>query len=392
MAITVSTNNVIGTQKLATVVALEVAKKAGFLKLASKDYFGSQINGKMKAGQSYDFILPDAGNTVDGLVADPRAIAERKVTLNIKSKVNSVETNALEGVTDLQWEKEIAKTYAANLINTILKEEVSKAAKEATTVFVGSGFKPIAEAGAYLQSITTEDLQGFIDPMAQAVLAANGQAFVPTGAPDALYGKGTLGNFQGVDYKAERWLDKVKVNLTAESAGVAGYTASTAQGDPAKLQLSGVSGTIKAGTPIFVDGCYACDTIGMETNAPYAFIALGDVTANGVISAQPIYTANNGTRTCSKAPEAGDSVSLPDNGNYGLAYIRATDAYNFSQVDKLDIKLSKEAGVGDVDGLRVTCNQFTDGKSATNMTRWDLVYMAGTIEPRLVSVAMFKNA
>lgn len=392
MAITVSTNNVIGTQKLATVVALEVAKKAGFLKLASKDYFGSQINGKMKAGQSYDFILPDAGNTVDGLVADPRAIAERKVTLNIKSKVNSVETNALEGVTDLQWEKEIAKTYAANLINTILKEEVSKAAKEATTVFVGSGFKPIAEAGAYLQSITTEDLQGFIDPMAQAVLAANGQAFVPTGAPDALYGKGTLGNFQGVDYKAERWLDKVKVNLTAESAGVAGYTASTANGDPAKLQLSGVSGTIKAGTPIFVDGCYACDTIGMETNAPYAFIALGDVTANGVISAQPIYTANNGTRTCSKAPEAGDSVSLPDNGNYGLAYIRATDAYNFSQVDKLDIKLSKEAGVGDVDGLRVTCNQFTDGKSATNMTRWDLVYMAGTIEPRLVSVAMFKNA
>ena len=392
MAITVSTNNVIGTQKLATVVALEVAKKAGFLKLASKDYFGSQINGKMKAGQSYDFILPDAGNTVDGLVADPRAIAERKVTLNIKSKVNSVETNALEGVTDLQWEKEIAKTYAANLINTILKEEVSKAAKEATTVFVGSGFKPIAEAGAYLQSITTEDLQGFIDPMAQAVLAANGQAFVPTGAPDALYGKGTLGNFQGVDYKAERWLDKVKVNLTAESAGVAGYTASTANGDPAKLQLSGVSGTIKAGTPIFVDGCYACDTIGMETNAPYAFIALGDVTANGVISAQPIYTANNGTRTCSKAPEAGDSVSLPDNGNYGRAYIRATDAYNFSQVDKLDIKLSKEAGVGDVDGLRVTCNQFTDGKSATNMTRWDLVYMAGTIEPRLVSVAMFKNA
>ena len=392
MAITVSTNNVIGTQKLATVVALEVAKKAGFLKMASKDYFGSQINGKMKAGQSYDFILPDAGNTVDGLVADPRAIAERKVTLNIKSKVNAVETNALEGVTDLQWEKEIAKTYAANLINTILKEEVSKAAKEATTVFVGSGFKPIAEAGAYLQSITTEDLQGFIDPMAQAVLAANGQAFVPTGAPDALYGKGTLGNFQGVDYKAERWLDKVKVNLSAESAGVQGYTASTAQGDPAKLQLSGVSGTIKAGTPIFVDGCYACDTIGMETNAPYAFIALGDVTANGVISAQPIYTANNGTRTCSKAPEAGDSVSLPDNGNYGLAYIRATDAYNFSQVDKLDIKLSKEAGVGDVDGLRVTCNQFTDGKSATNMTRWDMCYMAGTVEPRLVSVAMFKNA
>lgn len=392
MAVTVSTNNTIETQKLATVVALEVAKNAGFLKLASKDYFGSQINGNMKAGQSYDFILPDAGNTVDGLVANPRDIVERKVSLSIKNKVNSVKTNALEGVTDIKWEKEIGPSYAANLINKTLKEEVGKAVKEATTVFVGSGFKPIAEAGAYLQSITTEDLQGFIDPMAQAVLAANGQAFVPTGSPDALYGKGTLGNFQGVDYKSERWLDKVKVNLTAESAGVAGYTASTAQTDPAKIQLSGVSGTIKAGTPIFVDGCYACDTIGMETNAPYAFIAMGDVSANGVISAQPIYTADNGTRTCSKAPAAGDSVTLPDNGNYGLAYIRAKDAYNFSQVDKLDIKFSKEAAVGDVDGLRVSLNQWTDGTSAENFSRWDFTYLAGTVEPRLVTLAMFKNA
>ena len=388
MAITVSTNNVIGTQKLATVVALEVAKKAGFLKMASKDYFGSQINGKMKAGQSYDFILPDAGNTVDGLVADPRAIAERKVTLSIKSKVNSVETNALEGVTDLQWEKEIAKTYAANLINTILKEEVQNAVKEATTCFVGSGFKPIAEAGAYLQSITTEDLQGFIDPMAQAVLAANGQAFVPTGSPDALYGKGTLGVFQGVEYQAERWLPKIKVDLTVASAAVTGFSTG-ASADT--LGVSGITGTIKAGTPIFVDGCYACDTIGMETNAPYAFIALED-SNDGSVKVNKIYTAENGTRTCSVAPSADMKVSVPDNGNYDMAYVRADGAYNFSQVDKLDIKLSKEAGVGDVDGLRVTCNQFTDGKSATNMTRWDMCYMAGTVEPRLVTVAMFKNA
>jgi hypothetical protein len=128
----------------------------------------------------------------------------------------------------------------------------------------------------------------------------------------------------------------------------------------------------------------------METNAPYAFIAQSDVTANGVISAQPIYTADNGNRTCSKAPSAGDTVTLPENGNYGRAYIRAKDAYNFSQVDKLDIKLSKEAAVGDVDGLRVSLNQFTDGLSATNFSRWDFTYVAGTVENRLVTLAMFK--
>ena len=380
MAVTVSTNNTILTQKLATVVALEVAKNAGFLKLASKDYFGSQINGNMKAGQSYDFILPDAGNTVDGLVANPRDIEERKVTLTIKNKVNSVKTNALEGVTDIKWEKEIGPSYAADLVNKTLKEEVNKAAKEANTCFVGSGFKPIAEAGAFIQSITTEDTQGFIDPMAQAVLAANGQAFVPTGAPDALYGKGTLGNFQGIDYKAERWLSPVKVNLTVASAGVQSYATGTSADT---LTLSGVTGTIKAGTPIFVDGVYACDTIGMETNAPKAFIALED-SDNGAVKVNPIHTANNGTRDTSVAPSAGMSVTLPDNGNYGLAYIRAKNAYNFSQVDKLDIKLSKEAAVGDVDGLRVT--------SAENLSRWDFTYMAGTVEPRLVTLALFKNA
>lgn len=389
MAITVSTNNTIETQKLATVVALEVAKKAGFLKLASKDYFGSQINGQMKAGQSFDFILPDAGNTVDGLVADPRDIQERKVTLSIKNKVNSVRTNALEGVTDLKWEKEIGPSYAADLVNKVLKEEVGAAVKQANTCFVGSGFVPLAKAGAYLQSITTEDLQGFVDPMAQAVLAANGQMFVPTGAPDALYGKGTLGVFQGIDYKSERWLNPISVNLTTGATqGIKTYATGTSADT---ITVSGITGAIKAGTPIFVDGANACDTIGMETNAPYAFIVLEDTHTSGDIKVKPIHTAANGTRDCTKAPAAGDSITVPENGKYGLAYIRANNAYNFSQVDKLDMKFSKEAAVGDVDGLRVSLNQWTDGVSAENFSRWDFTYLAGTIEPRLVTLAMFKN-
>ena len=225
--------------------------------------------------------------------------------------------------------------------------------------------------------------------MAQAVLAANGQMFVPTGSPDALYGKGTLGVFQGVDYKSERWLQPLKVNLTTGATqGIKTY-ATGASADT--ITLSGITGELKAGTPIFVDGAYACDTIGMETNAPYAFIVQEDTYASGDIKVKPIHTAANGTRDCSKAPAAGDSISVPENGNYGLAYIRAKNAYNFSQVDKLDMKFSKEAAVGDVDGLRVSLNQWTDGVSAENFSRWDFTYLAGTVEPRLVTLAMFKN-
>lgn len=376
------------TQKLATVVALEVAKKAGFLKIGSKDYFSSQINGKMKAGQSYDFILPDAGNVVAGLVASPRTIDEKKVTLTIDNYNNSVQTNALEGITDLKWEEEIAEQYAAKLANKVISNKVAEAMLDATTAFVGQGFMPIANAGAYIQSITNEDVNGFIDPMAQAVLAANGQHFVPVGAPDSLYGKGHLGNFQGVEYETERFIKPVEVKATASNASVTSIVDNN--DGTATLTVSGITGKIAAGTPVFVDGCFACDTIGDETSSLYAFIALEDTTSDGVIKVKMPEASDIGARSISKLPESGDAVEIPAVGTYRRALIRANGAYCFSEVKELDMKLSDKGATGDVDGIRISVNSFTDGISAVNTTRWDWAYLAGTVEPRAVTVAYFK--
>lgn len=376
------------TQKLASVVALEVAKKAAFLKVGSKDYFSSQINGKMKAGQSYDFIIPDAGNVVAGLTASPRAIDEKKVTLTIENYNNSVQTDALEGITDLKWEEEIASQYAAKLANKVISEKVAEAVIKVNTAFVGSGFQPLAQAGAYLQSISTEEIVGFVDPMAQAVLAANGQQFVPNGAPGDLYGKGKLGLFQGVDYTAERFLKPLTVAATASNATVTSIADNN--DGTATLTLSGITGKIEKGTPVFVDGCFACDTIGDATSSMYAFIALEDTTSDGVVKVAMPEASDVGARSISKLPEGGEAVEIPAVGTYRMAYIRANGAYNFSEVKELDMKLSDKGAVGDVDGVRISVNSFTDGINAVNTTRWDWAYLAGTVEPRLCTLALFK--
>ncbi|MCQ2087778.1 MAG: hypothetical protein MJZ37_06935 [Bacilli bacterium] len=374
--------NTIITSKMTQILSLEMAKQAGFLKIGAKDYFSSQINGKMRAGKTYTFVLPDAGNVVEGLVASPRDIEEKKVDLTIKSYNNSVQLDALESVTDVKWEDEIAKSYAGKLMNRIVKDAVEDAATKATVAFVGEGFQPLAKAGAHLQSITPENIYGFCDPQMQAVLAANGQMFVPNGAPNDLYGKGHLGTFQGVDYTAERFLKPVVVGELANDATVVSIVDDT-------LTLSKALGDVKAGTPIWVEGVYACDTIGDETNVLYAFIVKEDA-SGAVLKVEPVEFEDIGARSISKDPANG-KVLVPAAGTYYRALLRADGAYCYSPVNTLDFDLSSTRTTGDTDGIRVFTNSFTDAKTAVNLIRWDHASMTGTVENRGVAIAYVKQ-
>lgn len=379
-------------QKLATVVALEVAKNSGWFKRGSKDYFSTQINGHMKSGNTYGFILPDSGNVVHGqgnLTASPSTINEHKVELTIDNYINAVETSALDEVINIgNWEEEVGSRFAARLVNEALQDYVAKDSKKANTAFVGAGFIPMAKAGAYLQSITTENLVGFVDPQVQAVLAANGQQFMPCGAPGDLYGKGHLGIFQNVDYSAERFLKPVVITETEKTA-IEAATASESNG----VITIALTGSVKAGTPLFIEGCKACDSLGMATDADWVYIVKEDTIGNIVIDLadEDIMSADGAKAVDFVAGFSGAAVKTVDEaGTYRMAYIRADKSYNFSEVKDLDVKLSDKGSVGDVDGIRVAVNSFTDGITAKNTTRFDWLFMAGTVDQRLVSVAYIK--
>lgn len=389
------TNEGILTQKLATVMALEVAKNAGFLKNGSKDYFSNQINGQMKAGREYTFIIPDAGNVVlDNLKATPKGIEESEVKLSLSMANNSVEYDALEAITEIgNFEEEVANRWATALIQNVIKKEVKKAALEASAAFIGKGFVPMAEASAHLMSVTDEKLVGWIDPSLQAVMATNGQQFMPCGSPNDLYAKGKLGTFQNVEYTAERFLNSIRVSEDVIEA-LTGATATFASG---KLTVTlSKSATVPAGTPIMIDGVKVCDVLGMETDTDYAFIVREDVTGTSIVfdlDKLQIRYEDNGGRMVSGLEDLEDApvYSFTEAGTYGRAYIRGANAYNFSTCKDLDIRLSDKGSVGAVDGIRVSQNAFTDGEYAKNMCRWDFIYCAGTVWPQNVVVAYVKK-
>ena len=390
-------NNVI-TSRMTQILSMKMAKNAGFLKIGSRDYFSDQINGKMRTGHSYDFVLPDAGNVVEGLVISPRAIEEKKVTLTIGNMNNSVRADALELVTDIKWEDEIADQYAGKLVNAIVRKEVEKAMPAVNTCFVGEGFRPLAKAGAHLQSIVNEKIVGFIHPQAQAIVTTNGQQFQPVGTPD-LYGKGNVGNFQGVNYTSERFLKP----LTIEAGVVNALSAAKAKNLDAdhldELGLSGVTTAantvLKAGTPIWVDGAFACDTVGDVTTVPYAFVVKEDVALSATAvtaKVEPVQFKDVGSRSISTSALGGKSISIPASGTYHAALLRAEGSYDYTPVNTMEFMLSDKTAVGDTDGIKVFANAFTDGVSAINTVRWDSPYMAGQIESRGASLVYLKDA
>ena len=392
-------NNVI-TSKMTQILSLEMAKNAGFLKIGSRDYFSDQINGKMRSGHTYSFVIPDAGNVVEGLVISPRAIDEKKVELTIGNMNNSVRADALELVTDIKWEDEVAKTYAGKLVNAIVRKEVEKAMPAVNTCFVGEGFRPLAKAGAHLQSIVNEKIVGFINPQAQAIVTTNGQQFQPVGTPD-LYGKGDVGTFQGVTYTTERFLKPLTIEQGVVDALSAAKAENLDEDHLDKLTISAITTAantpaIKAGTPIWVAGAFACDTVGDVTTVPYAFIVKEDKELTGATTAElkvePVQFKDVGSRSISTSALGGKKISVPASGTYHAALLRAEGSYDYTPVNTMEFMLSEKTSVGDTDGIKVYANAFTDGTSAINTVRWDAPYMAGQIEARGASLVYLKDA
>ena len=358
-------NNVI-TSRMTQILSMKMAKNAGFLKIGSRDYFSDQINGKMRTGHSYDFVLPDAGNVVEGLVISPRAIEEKKVTLTIGNMNNSVRADALELVTDIKWEDEVADQYAGKLVNAIVRKEVEKAMPAVNTCFVGEGFRPLAKAGAHLQSIVNEKIVGFIHPQAQAIVTTNGQQFQPVGTPD-LYGKGNVGNFQGVNYTSERFLKPLTIEAGVVNA-LSGAKAKALDADHLdELGISAVTTAadtvLKAGTPIWVDGAFACDTVGDPTTIPYAFVVKEDVALSATAvtaKVEPVQFKDVGSRSISTSAIGGKKISIPASGTYHAALLRAEGSFDYTPVNTMEFMLSDKTSVGDTDGIKVFANAFTE--------------------------------
>lgn len=397
--------NTIKTNSLAELITVRAAESAYYFTVGSKKWFKDQLIGK-RNGQTYRFVIRDVGGAYEGLAADlandKTSITEREVSLSIRNFRVLVETNAIEQVTDVRWDDEIAEPNGQKLANKAVKAIMDSDFGKVGTCFVGQGFAPMSRASGHLASITSEELFGFCDPNVEAILTSNGQQFVPVNAPD-MYSKGLLGKFHGAEYRSQRFFPSVSISTGTEFDGgavtVTSYTSGTDY-DTVVLGASTLTSSLKKGTPLFIEGVYATDTVGDPTSALHSFIVLEDATASSnaiTVKVAKVDLAGEGTKDIAKADGsawtaatiAGLKVAVPEDGLYYMGIVRANGAFEFETLDKIDANGADYEKVS-VEGLNVHQNSLVDIEKMINYTRWDLPVLAGTVEPRAVSMFLIK--
>lgn len=410
--------NTFQTNTLTELVALRFAEAGGYLTVGSRAYFKDQLAGK-RNGQTYEFVIRDTGEAVKGLAiggGDKTSLAERKVSLTLEDYHVAVATNTIEGVTDVLWDKEIAQPNAKKLINKVTREIVADDLGKCGAAFVGEGFAPLSRASGHLQSIVSDKLYGFIAPQIEAVLTTNGQQFVPVGAPP-MYKTGLLGEFHGAEYRAQRFLKPVSISSAvatflngATMASSSAFAANAVDGTLADFKIAfsspGSNLTIPAGIVIWVDGVYACDTVGDVTDELKAFVVLADkavttTDTSATLSVRMIDLsssfATSGTREAAKKDGTAlaltdfnsKSIAVPAAGDYHAGYIRADGAFEFETIDKIDVEGS-DYEKGSVEGVTMHKNKKMDIDNMVNKTRWDVVPLAGVVESRACAYVLVK--
>ena len=240
-----NTDNVINTNTRAELVLIRSAEAAPYLTVGSKNYCKDQLVGK-RNGQSYEFVIRDAGVYVEGMDITSTGsdeVIERKVTKKIKIGNVKVNTNLLEKVTDTNWDKEIAEPYgekvAKGLVQSVLADDIGRQ----NVAFVGTGWLPLFKASNYLESVSSESQYAFIDPMIDSIMQSSGKAYTPAGDVEPRFQKGLKGMVGQAEVRAQQGMPTIEISADlATELATAKVTSYTDNGDDtATLALSGVT-------------------------------------------------------------------------------------------------------------------------------------------------------
>lgn len=393
--------NTFVTNKKVDLVALRAAEAAGYLTVGSKSYFGDQLEGK-RNGVTYEFVIRDAGQYATGMDMTGKVsnLVERKVSKDIKLGNIVIDTNLLEKVTDVQWEKEIAIPNGKKLINGVVADVVKSDLGLQNTAFVGKGWLPISKASRFLGSISTEDKFGFIDPMIDSIMAAGGKGFDPV-ETEPLYRTGMMGKAFGTEFRESQFMPTLEISKDlADELVSATVTSFTSNNDgTAQLKLSGVTQTIPAGTPLFVAGVYATDLVGDKTSALKAFIAIEDATSGNVKVRDVDFNGVGTKEACDKDGQAITLASFAskklvntiEEGQYFTGIIRLDGAMEFDTLKKLDWS-NADSTSDSVEGVIVHEGRAVDVITGSNKTRWTVASLSGIVEPRAVTYVCVKDA
>lgn len=393
------TNNAFVTNELTDLINVRAAEAAGYLTVGSKSYFGDQLVGK-RNGEEYTFVVKDAGKYVRGkdITGQSSQLTERSVKKKIEVGNVMIDTDFVETVTDVNWDKEIAQPNGKALIEGLVQDVISDDLGRANTAFVGAGWMPLTKANGFLRSISSEDRYGFIDPMIESILPAGGKGFTPVDA-EPLYKKGMIGNVGGTDYREQQFLPSLEISAELASELASATVNTYTQGVTADtIKLNNVSETIPAGTPLFIEDVMATNLVGNKTSSFKAFIAIEDA-SNGNVKVRPVDFAGQGTKEAILKDGSTVAVSGLANkklvnpikeGLYYTGIIRLDGTMEFDTLKKQDWSNADLTSSG-IEGITVHCARAVNVEAGTNKTRWAVAAIAGVVEPRGVAYICVKD-
>lgn len=424
------------TSRKTELVALRMAESSAYLRLGSRKYFKDQLKNR-RNGRTFEFVIRDAGEYQRGIdisAGGASNLVERKVQKALNVGNVAIDTNLIEKVTDVNWDKEVAIPQGKKLINGIVRDAIDGCVGktidgvtvtdyhgdfgDTNTAFVGIGYGPLTAASNYLASISDEAQYAFINPMINNKLSNAGQAFKPVDA-DPMFSKGLIGKLGETEYRTCQFQPLVSISsaLATALASVDSitYTAGSNGTDTITLKASGSAIAVKIpkGTVIWINGVYATDLVGDRTSELKAFVAVQDGTNNGEMIVKSISEEEfigqgtkcmcdaNGdalgatkaaaiTALVGKVANVGDVKSM-EAGNYYAGQIRLDGSYEFEMLDEIDAS-NADTERADNEGVIVFQNRAVDVMKGSNVTRWSGITMAGIVEPRAVATVLVKDA
>lgn len=390
--------------KLTDLIAVRAAESGAYLNAGAKSYLADQLRPNMRNDQDYVFVVKDNGKYVNGKsleTTDVSEIKERDVHAKLNVGNIVIGTDMINEVLEVNWDKEIAMPNGKALIEGFVQDAIKNDIGRQNIAFVGTGYMPVSKASRALGSITSDERYGFIDPMIDSVLATVGKGFDAVNL-DPIASKGVYGKIAGTTFREQQFLPAVEISADLanelSSATVSGFV-QVANASAATLTLSGVTETIPAGTPLFVEGIYATNLVGNKMSFPKAFIAIEDATA-GAVKVRPVDLEGQGTKEAVKAD--GSAVSVEDfanaklvnpiaAGTYYMGIIRVEGAQEFDTLKKVDWSNAEQSS-DSIEGITVHEGRTVDILKGTNVTRWSVAGVSQCIEPRGAALILVKDA
>lgn len=371
-------------------IAGEVYDNLPYLKKAHSYMTQGELEGK-KYGKTYSVYIPDPGQVMDGLEANPDAINEVKVDVTLQNKNTSVELDAWNKLTDIEsFTNEIAKPRGVKLARSIEKDAIDQTINKAFQIAVGSAnFKTLTDMSKALDEVGAAGTKvSFVKPTVAGEIANGGLAnFIPSEIQTKIYKDAYLGQYAGASVIEESLMPVI--NVAGDETAAMAVTAVTAKDGTATITAGyDVAFTAAPGVPFKVNA-KLIGVDGMETDQDLYIIADKDGNVPAVRFAVEGHNVNNAnawvpTGYTTAAPELAVA-----SGKYALGQCRTEDAVGFDTYKFSDLPGSENETVS-VNNVSLKMSTYGDGKYMTTLTRIDAPYAVTLPDPRKAVVGYFK--